>query len=693
MPLIGATDAWFSGYGGDGQVVAVLDTGIESSHSFLSGKVVHEACFSTNYASDSASTLCPNGLETQVGTGAGEACTVSSSCDHGTHVAGIVAGKGTGGTTFSGVAQDADIMAIQVFSRFDDPDICTYGSPCVLSFTSDQISALEHVYAQKDNFNIAAVNMSLGGGHYASTCDSDSAATKAAIDLLRSVGIATIIASGNDGYTDGISSPACISSAISVGSTTKSDVVSSFSNSAQILNILAPGSSINSSVTGNGFLSFNGTSMAAPHVAGAFAVLRSEAPDASVAEILNALQSTGATITDSRNGIAKSRIQVDAALVNVGAPPNTGVLSLSSSEGLSASGTEGGPFTPAAKSYTLTNIGTETIGFLVSESVAWATVSPQTGILAPGGNRVVTVSIDSVADSMTSGYYATATSFSNTTNGRGSTTRSLNLTITGAAAVNDKFFAGILLQQSSGSTQGSNQNASKESGEPNHGGANGGRSLWWRWIAPAAGEVTFDTVGSNFDTTLGAYTGTDVAALITMADNDDTYDLLSEVKFQAETGVIYHIAVDGYSGESGDIILNWSFTQGITPDINIAVSPEVGFTATGSEGGSFSPISIIYSLTNVSSISQAFQVQNVPSWLTPSTTSGTLAPNAGTTVVLTVDNSANLLPSGNYTGAVLFNGVSRSMRLVVTSTGSIINDNFSNAEFVSGGAARHQNEF
>jgi subtilisin family serine protease len=93
------------------------------------------------------------------------------------------------------------------------------------------------------------------------------------------------------------------------------DVVSSFSNSASILSLLAPGAMINSSVTpGNGFQNFQGTSMAAPHVAGAFALLKEAGPSLTVSQMLNSLQSTGVPVLDDRNGITKPRIQIRDAL-------------------------------------------------------------------------------------------------------------------------------------------------------------------------------------------------------------------------------------------------------------------------------------------------------------------------------------------------------------------------------------------
>jgi hypothetical protein len=222
-------------------------------------------------------------------------------------VAGIAAGRGS---TFSGIARDAKLIAINVFSRFTGSANCAGAGedPCTKSFTSDQIKGLERVLALSSTMRIASVNMSLGGGSSTTNCDTDP--RKAAIDNLRAAGIATVIASGNDGSTNAVGFPACISSAITVGSTTKSDTMSSFSNSSPLVELLAPGSSINSSVPGGGFAVFNGTSMATPHVAGAWADLKEVSPSASVSTILSALQSTGKPITDARNGVTKPRIRV-----------------------------------------------------------------------------------------------------------------------------------------------------------------------------------------------------------------------------------------------------------------------------------------------------------------------------------------------------------------------------------------------
>jgi subtilisin family serine protease len=134
---------------------------------------------------------------------------------------------------------------------------------------------------------------------------------KAAIDNLRAAGIATVIASGNNGYCGAISTPACISSAISVGATDDDDAVAYYSNSASFLNLLAPGSVIYSSIPWEGYAYKEGTSMATPHVTGAWALMKQVYPGATVAEILNSFTSTGESVADTKcTSVTKKRINV-----------------------------------------------------------------------------------------------------------------------------------------------------------------------------------------------------------------------------------------------------------------------------------------------------------------------------------------------------------------------------------------------
>src|SRR5207302_8189847 len=80
-----APDAWAQGFDGRGQTIAVVDTGVEANHPYLGGKVAEQACYSLGNA-------CPNGTPEQVGPGAAAPCQAPE-CKHGTHVAGIAAGR------------------------------------------------------------------------------------------------------------------------------------------------------------------------------------------------------------------------------------------------------------------------------------------------------------------------------------------------------------------------------------------------------------------------------------------------------------------------------------------------------------------------------------------------------------------------------------------------------------------------
>jgi subtilisin len=319
-PIVSAPTAWTAGYTGTGQTVAIVDSGVDKNHTFLAGRTISEACFSSNNASSTS--VCPAGVTESTATDSGLHCSVTiNGCAHGTHVAGIAAGRGA---AFSGVARDANIIAIQIFSSFASPANCgSTPAPCALYWTSDLIKGLERVRTLRlTNPSIAAVNLSLQTGQqFISNCDGPHAATKAAVDNLRTLGVATVICSGNYAFTNALTAPACISTSISVGSTddgssgTTANAVSSFSDSSPLLHLLAPGRWINSSIPSiNSFSNFQGTSMATPHVVGAYAILRQRSPGASVGRILKALSITGQPITDARNGIVKPRINIGAAL-------------------------------------------------------------------------------------------------------------------------------------------------------------------------------------------------------------------------------------------------------------------------------------------------------------------------------------------------------------------------------------------
>jgi hypothetical protein len=126
---------------------------------------------------------------------------------------------------------------------------------------------------------------------------------------------------------------------------------------------------------------------------------------------------------------------------------------------------------------------------------------------------------------------------------------------------NDNFSACQYIGGVSGVVYGSDTGATKEAGEPNHAGNAGGQSIWFCWTAPIGGTATFDTLGSTFNTLLAVYTGSSVNSLTLVANNDDIVpgsNLQSRVTFNATGLTMYHVAIDGFDGDTGDSTLNWN---------------------------------------------------------------------------------------------------------------------------------------
>lgn len=299
LPLINQPAVAASGKIGSGTAVAVLDTGINYTRSAF-GTCTSPA---PGFCSDTNPPQAPEGCKV--------ACvrdftpTNDNSLDdngHGTNVSGIVLG----------VAPDTRIVGLDVF-RTDG-----------FAYDSDLIAAVNWTIANRSAYNITAINMSLGGGGYNTIC---TGALATPLANARTAGILAAIASGNDGFNNKISYPACLPSVVSVGavydsnigsrswsvcidSTTFADKIACFSNSANFLTMLAPGCLITAAN-----LSMCGTSMAAPHIAGSIGVLKGadafplDSPDMTISR----MTSTGVPVTDPKNAITKPRINLLAA--------------------------------------------------------------------------------------------------------------------------------------------------------------------------------------------------------------------------------------------------------------------------------------------------------------------------------------------------------------------------------------------
>ncbi len=163
----------------------------------------------------------------------------------------------------------------------------------------------------------------------------------------------------------------------------------------------------------------------------------------------------------------------------------------------------------------------------------------------------------------------------------------------------DLFADATVLTGTQVSVAGNNVGATAEPGEPAGEGTNGEvNSVWWNWTAPESGWVEINTFRSSLDTVLAVYTGPSVDNLTLVAANDDAFDMQSQVLFPVSAGTTYHISVDGYASDTGDILLHLGTTQmndnfagatvapgGTVTGMNLAATAESGEPAGAGKSG------------------------------------------------------------------------------------------------------------
>jgi subtilisin family serine protease len=304
VPQIRADRVHARGVGGDGTVIAVIDSGVEATHPDVAEALLHEECFCK--AGQVTSTrrrppCCPDGTAHQSGAGS-----AASSDEHGPHVTGIALSRGR--VAGVGVAPAARLVSVRVL---DDSN---------LGFLSDWIAALDWVANERPEvrvINMSLVSNTLFAGDCERECEGDGCAANLmfadVIDQLWSQGTLVIAASGNDSRPDQMTAPACVSRAVAVGAVNADDVVASFSNSSPTLDVLGPGVQIVSDGLDGGLDIISGTSMAAPHVTGLAALLLSARPGLPPEQVVSLLRATGMPVIDQRNGRMTPRIDAFAA--------------------------------------------------------------------------------------------------------------------------------------------------------------------------------------------------------------------------------------------------------------------------------------------------------------------------------------------------------------------------------------------
>ena len=317
VPAINADDVHNLGFTGEGVNVGVLDTGIDTDHPDLSDDIVATYHF-LNQGSNTG-----EGAEDDNG--------------HGTYVSGIISSAGNVASV--GVAPDAGIVAVKVLNYLG------------MGYESDFIAAINWIVSNNNTLNVKVINMSFGSSIlYNSICDSQNVAMYNAIQSARAAGIVCIAASGNEGSTTSMASPACLSNTMSVGATFDGDLgrqppqgtwqsnyggslpdcynattsittLACFTNRNDYLDILAPGCWIASSYVGGGVANSVGTSASAPHVSGVAALMFQKNRFIEPSFVETTLKNTGVPVNDPDTGNTYPLVDALAAINQV--PVNT----------------------------------------------------------------------------------------------------------------------------------------------------------------------------------------------------------------------------------------------------------------------------------------------------------------------------------------------------------------------------------
>ncbi|MBR9682354.1 MAG: S8 family serine peptidase, partial [Candidatus Aenigmarchaeota archaeon] len=270
---------------GDGQVICVIDTGVDYGHPNLGD------CDTETFL---------NGTCEKVIGGRDVDNRDDDPMDenwHGTFVTGILAAEGH--PTYRSVAPDSKIVAVKALdenNRFENLGVIT--------------RAIEWCVDNSEDLEIDIISMSIGTDDmYTSACDGRVGAWNRAVEAAVDNGIAVVASSGNEHRTNAMAAPACIREVISVGSVFDNgdniDEVTDETNRPDFLEVLAPGEDITSTRAGGGWAVAHGTSFAAPHVSGSIALineyLEENDIDADIDEIREVLAETGRDVTSDGN--------------------------------------------------------------------------------------------------------------------------------------------------------------------------------------------------------------------------------------------------------------------------------------------------------------------------------------------------------------------------------------------------------
>jgi outer membrane protein assembly factor BamB len=548
-------------------IVAIVDTGMRLTHADLAGNLWRNPSpSSSGYVNDLHGI---NALVPKTFAGSGNP---SDDNGHGTHVAGIIGAVGNNGIGGSGVAWRVQLMPLK-FLRAD-------GS----GTTSANIACLDYAIAH----GVSIINASYGSNIY-------SAAEFDALKKVREAGIIVVAAAGNDGanndvvnqYPDGY----LLDNIVTVASTTRTGALAINSNyGAGSIDVAAPGDSVYSTFgsSDTAYQTLSGTSMAAPHVAGALALLKARFPTDNYRQLINRLL-RGVTRLPALDGRVQSggRLHLANALgANSSAPFNDDFVQSALLSGTSArtrTSNLGGTTEPGEPAHAGVSDGASlwwrwtaptggTVTFDAGESAYATAVAVYTGTSVEA--------LQSVSSGMTS----------TTLQAAGGTTYHVAVTgVAGGAGLtvlklrtvpaNDSFATAQGLEGVSIRVDTTTNNATREPGEPTIAGIAGGHSLWYRWTATTTGRFLLSAFSTEVDTLAAVYTGSSLAGLTLVAANNNASTAVTDalVGFNATAGVTYHFQIDQVNASGGAVSATltdalWAYA---TRD-EITSSPAVG---------------------------------------------------------------------------------------------------------------------
>ncbi len=337
------------------------------------------------------------------------------------------------------------------------------------------------------------------------------------------------------------------------------------------------------------------------------------------------------TITNSTNGDGNTTRPVS---LTVSTSPGT--VGVSPADGLVSTGPVSGPFTPANKVYTLKNIGNTALNWTAAKTQAWITLSAASGSLAAGASTTVTVAIGSAANTLAQGAYSDTVTFTNSTNGRGNTTRPVSLTV--GAAVGTLAVVPVDGFSTTGNPGGPFTPASKDFTLQN----TGTTSLDWT----AAKTQTWVTLSASSGTIAPGGSATVTASINTAANT------LAAGAY-ADT-VTFTNATNGKGNTTRPVSLTVSGLGALS------VTPAGGLTSTGPLGGPFSPTGLTYTLQNTGGTAFSWTAAGTQAWISLSASSGTLNSGATTTVTVTINSGATGLAAGAYSDTITFTNVTNA---------------------------------